>query len=280
MMSGLLAHRRGWPDRILSYSGRRFIRLYPPFALAVVIFYLSHMITGITAFSSLLVVSMIKGPPPKTLWFVVMLIDFEIAYILVAYLRAYRMRWSVFACGIAGIVYVYVFRSGADNRLLMYALPFAVGVYLSNRIYEKRALVVASAALPISVAILIIAGKDPSNSLTSIPFIIVTSYLLVLSANVLYRANLFDRFIRLLAYAGFAMYLSHRPIYLAMSKLYKPAGTLASYLYFLTIGLLIVVTSSYALQYAYDRVSTSITAAVVERLSRRRERPGQPVLPD
>jgi peptidoglycan/LPS O-acetylase OafA/YrhL len=104
MISGYLVHRRGWPASTPRFLASRFIRLYPLFAIAVGLFYLWGMIDQPTAIRSLFLVSLIYPPAPVTLWFIVMLLNFDMAYALVAWLRKYRFQWLVYAAIVGGLV--------------------------------------------------------------------------------------------------------------------------------------------------------------------------------
>ena len=151
LVSGYLTHRRGWPASRRRYVAHRFVRLYPPFALAVVAFLASGLVTGPVALRSLLLVSLLHGPAPLTIWFVVMLIDFEIVYAVIAALRASPYLWVALAAVAVGVALLYGVVGGLDARLLIYAVPFAAGILLARGGWERAWLVGAVVLLPIAL---------------------------------------------------------------------------------------------------------------------------------
>jgi peptidoglycan/LPS O-acetylase OafA/YrhL len=252
MISGYLVHRRGWPPSAWRFLARRFLRLYPLFAIAVALFVVFGMVDGPTAIRSLLLVSMIYPPAPVTLWFVVMLLDFYLAYALVAWLRKYSCQWVVYAVIVAGLVLCNYFVHEVDARLLEYGPAFALGVVLAAGIVKRKYLLIpALAVFAASMAFLI--TRTLGHTLRSILLVLSAGYLLMTLGEAAHRPNRFDAVVRQLAFASYAMYLFHRPVYKSLLRLWTPASHEMRYVYLLTAGLVITIGISWVVQTLYDR---------------------------
>lgn len=252
MISGYLVHRRGWPDGSLRFVGRRFIRLYPLFALAVALFVAWGMIDGPTAIRSLFLVSMIYPPAPVTLWFIVMLLNFDLAYALVAWLRKYRVQWLVYAVIVAGLFLCNYFVREVDPRLLQYGVAFALGVFVASGKVEKKYLLPVALAVCAGALSLLIT-RSLGHTARNIPLVLSVSYLVFAAGEYLYRPNPLDPVLRQLAYASYCMYLFHRPVYKSLMKIWTPHSHEMRYVYLLTAGLFLTIGISWGIQTLYDK---------------------------
>jgi len=254
LASGYLTHRRGWPASMRAYAVHRFVRLYPPFAVAVVVYALLGIVSARVALSSLLLVSVLHGPSPLTLWYVVMLIDFEIVYVVVGALRTSpRSLWAAVAVMAAGFAVLHAVVGGVDDRFVIYAPAFVVGILLARGGRDRALLLVGVALVP--VALLVYArGPDPEYSPQGVPLALSSGLLAFLAARAWYRGcPRLDATLRWLAWISFFMYLVHRPIYVALRHVDRPASIAGQYLYLLTAGLFLVIVLSWAGQTGYDR---------------------------
>ncbi len=259
MISGYLVHRRGWPDSSLRFLARRLIRLYPLFAIAVALFVVLEMTDGPTAVKSLLLVSMVYGPAPVTLWFIVMLLNLDIGYALVAWLRRYRFQWLAYAVILGGLLLYHFFVQEIDPRLLQYGAAFALGVVVSAGIVKQKYLLFP-ALLVFAASVALLITRTLGHTARSIVLVLSTSYLVVVSGAALHRSNLLDRVVRQLAYASFGMYLFHRPVYKSLMRLWTPASHEMRYVYLLTVGLFLTIGISWFVQTLYDRGVAALTA--------------------
>jgi peptidoglycan/LPS O-acetylase OafA/YrhL len=260
MISGYLVHRRGWPASSPRFLARRFVRLYPLFAIAVGLFYLWGMIDQPTAVRSLLLVSMIYPPAPVTLWFIVLLLNFDMAYALVAWLRKYRFQWLVYMAIVGGLVLFHLFVHEIDPRLLQYSPAFALGVLVASGILDKKQLL-AMAVLVFAVSLALYVTRSLGHTARNIPFLISTSYLVFAIGGALYKPNRLDPAVRLLAYSSYCMYLFHRPVYKSLTRLWIPVSHEMRYIYLLTAGLFLTIAISWVVQTLYDRSVTAVTGA-------------------
>ena len=232
LVSGYLTHRRGWPASSRAYAVHRFVRLYPLFALAVVAFVLCGLVTGRVALLSLLLVSVLHGPAPLTIWYVVMLIDFEIVYLAVGALRSSPFLW-VFVAGLAvGFALLYGVVGGVDHRFLIYCPLFVAGILLARGGHDRALTVGAAVLLPIALAVYGRGGGDAEYSLLSVPLALSSGCLIFVGARACYRGRpRLDAALRWLAYVSFCMYLVHRPVYVALRQVYVPASIAGQYLF-------------------------------------------------
>lgn len=258
MISGYLVHRKGWPDSGLRFVGRRLLRLYPLYALAVALFSALGMIDGPTAIRSLFLVSMIYPPAPVTLWFIVMLLNFDLAYALVAWLRRYGFQWLVYAAILAALVLCNYLVHEVDARLLQYGVAFALGVFVaSGKAKTKHLLPIALVVFAGALALLI--TRTLGHTARNIPLVLSVSYLVFAAGEALCRPHRLDPLVRQLAYASYCMYLFHRPVYKGLMKLWTPATHEMRYVYLLTAGLFLTIGVSWAVQTLYDKAVTVIS---------------------
>jgi peptidoglycan/LPS O-acetylase OafA/YrhL len=79
LISGYLAGRPKAPFtqvEVRRFYSARLLRIYPPYLLALLCFYLIGGVSGIIAAKGALLISMVAPPPPQTLWFITMLMMF------------------------------------------------------------------------------------------------------------------------------------------------------------------------------------------------------------
>jgi peptidoglycan/LPS O-acetylase OafA/YrhL len=257
MISGYLVHRRGWPDSSARFLARRLIRLYPLFAVAVGLFYLGGMIDQSTALRSLLLASMIYPPAPVTLWFIVMLLNFDVAYAFVAWIRKYRFQWLVYTAVLGGLVLTHLFVHQIDPRLLQYSPAFALGIVVSTGMVKKKHLL-AIAVVVFAASLALYLTRSLGHTARNIPFVLSTSYLVFAIGAAIYRPNRLDPVVRVLAYSSYCMYLFHRPIYKSLTKVWTPVSHEMRYVYLLTAGLFLTIGISWVVQTLYDRAATAV----------------------
>jgi peptidoglycan/LPS O-acetylase OafA/YrhL len=254
MISGYLAHRKGWPASSGRFLFQRFVRLYPLFAITVILYYVLGVYKVDALWKMLSLLAVAYGPAyPLTLWFVVMLFNFDIAYAFVAWLRRFRLRWLFYACLAAGIAAWAVFVRPFQDLILEYGIPFAIGVALaSGRLKKKYATIAAAAVFPVAVYLFDqkLLWKPGRYTL----LIVSASVLVFMIAQAVHRPNPVDKVFRWLAYCTFGMYLFHRLVYIGLKELWMPEGRIAGYAYLWTVGIGLVILVSWVVQTGYDRL--------------------------
>ena len=254
MISGYLAHRRGWPASSGRFLYQRFVRLYPLFAITVVLYYVLGVYKMDATWKMLSLLAVAYGPAyPLTLWFVVMLFNFDIGYAVVAWLRRFRYRWLFYACLVSGIALYAVLVRPFQDLVLEYGAPFALGVALaSGRLNRKYATIAAAVLLPVAVYLF---DQHLLWKQARYTFLIVSaSFVVFVIAQAVYRPNRADKVFRWLAYCTFGMYLFHRLVYIGLKDLWMPAGHYAGYAYLWTVGVGLVILVSWLVQTGYDRL--------------------------
>jgi len=261
MISGYLAHRKGWPASSRRFLLERFVRLYPLFAITVILYYVLGVYTIDATWKMLSLLAVAYGPPyPLTLWFVVMLFNFDIGYAVVARLRQFRYRWLFYACLVAGIAAWAVLVRPFQDLILEYGTPFVIGVALaSGRLNRKYATIAAAVVLPVAVYLF---DQHILWKQARYTFLIVSaSFLVFVIAQAVHRPNRADKVFRWLAYCTFGMYLFHRLVYIGLKHLWMPAGRNAGYAYLWTAGIGLVILASWVVQTGYDRLVDAVRSA-------------------
>jgi peptidoglycan/LPS O-acetylase OafA/YrhL len=279
MISGYLAHRKGWPASSRQFLWQRFVRLYPLFAITVVLYYVLGVYKIDAMWKTLALLVVAYGPPyPLTLWFVVLLFNFDIGYAAVAWLRRFRYRWLFYACLVGGIAAWAVFVRPFQDLILEYGTPFAIGVALaSGRLNRKYATIAAALAFPVAVYLFDqgVLWKQARYTL----LIVSASFLVFVIAEAVHRPNRADKVFRWLAYCTFCMYLFHRLVYIGLKELWMPAGRNAGYAYLWTVGIGLVILVSWAVQTGYDRLVDEARSAWQRRQRRSAARSSEPAEP-
>jgi peptidoglycan/LPS O-acetylase OafA/YrhL len=274
LTSGYLAHRKGWPASSRRFLLQRFVRLYPLFAITVVLYYVLGVYKIDAMWKMLSLLAVAYGPPyPLTLWFVVMLFNFDIWYAVVASLRRFRFRWLFYACLVAGIALYSVFVHSFQDLIFEYGTPFVIGVLLaSGRLKRLYATIAAAVVLPVAVYVFDqhLLWKQARYTL----LIVSASLLVSVIAEAVHRPNPVDKVFRWLAYCTFGMYLFHRLVYIGLKDLWMPHGRNAGYAYLWTVGIGLVILASWVVQTGYDQLVDKIGAALRGR--RPHQTPQQP----
>jgi peptidoglycan/LPS O-acetylase OafA/YrhL len=279
MISGYLAHRNGWPASSRRFLWHRFVRLYPLLVITVVLYYVLGVYKIDALWKTLSLLMVAYGPPyPLTLWFVVMLFNFDIGYAVVAWLRRFRYRWLFYAMLAAGIAAWAVFVRPFQDLILEYGTPFVIGVALaSGRLNKKYATIAAAAVLPVAVYLF---DQHILWKQARYTFLIVSASLLVLViAQAVHRPNRMDKVFRWLAYCTFGMYLFHRLVYIGLTHLWMPAGRTAGYAYLWTVGIGLLILVSWLVQTGYDRLVDRVGSAWQGRRRRPAVRSSEPTEP-
>ncbi|MBQ4536035.1 MAG: acyltransferase [Lachnospiraceae bacterium] len=125
-------------DDVKRFCKKRLLRIYPLFFLACTTLYLIHLVWGknyildtAQYIRALLGISFIITPAPSTVWFINMLIIFDIIAVLVNSIKGFR--WKTLTCtAVVGTVFLlkYLF-DGIDDRILIYCPVYCVALLVS-----------------------------------------------------------------------------------------------------------------------------------------------------
>jgi peptidoglycan/LPS O-acetylase OafA/YrhL len=260
LISGYLIGRKNIPfhaSGLAGYFRNRFLRIYPPFLLALLAFFALHWIKAGTLIKSALLIAIFSGPTPPTLWYITMIVCF---YAIAPLLMVARQRSAlsfVLACAaLESLTMAAVYMSGqTDVRLCMYFPCFVAGMYLAQYPLRRPKIGLMCAVLLLALGV-VWAGPDPTTveaQLWSTPLALAGSASVFLwMTGPWIRVTRLPAWLHQLAYASFFMYLIHRPVFATMSKLWAPqAGGLA--LLYLWAGVLLITALAWHLQRLYDR---------------------------
>ena len=91
---------------VRNFAIKRFVRIYPLYAIALLSFWITKAIDLKTLVYSLTGLSTFLPPQPPTLWFVSMLLLFYVFFIFISKITITSLRWGVFFFSIS------IFRPG------------------------------------------------------------------------------------------------------------------------------------------------------------------------
>lgn len=258
--SGLLlaGRRMGW-DRasLTAFYLRRVVRIYPLYALALLLFGLTGLAEHDVIVKALLLSSMFQPPAPYTLWFVSMIMVF---YLMTPLWTRLAKRPTYFLVGgmllLASSVLVHAQVQALDTRIIQYLPCFLLGIACARIAGLARALSARAMLLVLFIPAFLLYrvqyGAEPVAALARIPAILIGTLLLFRIASL--QAGRFGTpAVLRLAYASFCVYLFHRVIFQWSIALYYPAAGAARLAYLLAIVLPATLVVAYYLQRAYDR---------------------------
>jgi peptidoglycan/LPS O-acetylase OafA/YrhL len=248
-------------QNILCFVGRRFIRIYPPFLVAVFLFYFLEIIDRSSAIRVALLITPFLSPVPKTLWFIpVIFFYYLIAPIFYSYALK-RWQFLLLTISLISVLTLYSFYTNwLDKRVILYLPSFLVGLFVG-----KNSLAISNVTiwkllpiLPIALFIGFItdSGLNLSNYLMS-PFVtILTLVIFILTSKTIENniSSIISSIVKKLSYASYFMYLSHRPIYTTLLNIWTPVSQFRKFLYLVLVCLPSIVVVSWILQRTYDLV--------------------------
>lgn len=242
------------------FYGKRLVRVYPPYLIALAVFAAAHIL-GSSPIKAALLISMVSPPAPFTLWFVTMIVLF---YLLAPLLILLGQPWRIVAAGGAlwAVLFAYWHATGRlDVRLLVYLPVFVAGLLLARHPLRATA--------PVSLALLALTGlgywislraEYPADiSIWSAPIALFGSLLIFTLLNGRLPAS---PIVTMFANGAFFLYLFHRPIYKVVAKVVGANHPFEQVIALYAIGFPLALVVGIYGQRVYD--------AVVDRLMRRK----------
>ena len=244
-------------NNIVNFYKTRLLRIYPPFLLAILLFYFLNIADIPTLAKSAALLSMFVGPAPPTLWFVTMILLFYIVAPLLIHLSGNVTRY-VLVCAllVTGMLVGATLLNTVDARLVIYCPAFVAGVLLARHKVWLYGMNMGVMALLFVASVGISAGNiaPVEHSFLSIPLALVGSLLvLAVAAKSEERVGRYGS-ITFLSYASFFMYLFHRPVYAVLRRMYFPTSGALQIVYLVAVCLPCIVAVSAMAQRAYDRL--------------------------
>jgi peptidoglycan/LPS O-acetylase OafA/YrhL len=252
-------------QNLLNFYKKRFVRIYPLYVFAIVLFWLFNISDAITSLKAILMISMFVKPAPFTLWFITMIFLFYvISPFLLKAIRTVKIRKLLLyylLLNVLLIIYYFLTRK-LDVRVMLYFPPYVMGMFLAQHKYNldltlRNKLLFC---LLFIVSLLISFIKTPFNNLNilmEMPLVLTGAIFLFELGGGRFQfsdGSKSTQFIFILSYVSFCMYLFHRPIYITLKILYFPEQWFAQISYLIFFCLPVVVFVSYLIQKTYDTV--------------------------
>jgi peptidoglycan/LPS O-acetylase OafA/YrhL len=240
----------------LGYYRGRIIRIYPLYMGALLLYLAFGLIDLSTLRKAAIGVSMFYGPPPRTLWFVTMILVFYVvAPFLLVLLKSRKlyilMAASIFACMLLAIQ----LSPAGDRRIALYFPVFVLGILFANQrsIFDGLWWLVLFGFLG---AVVVTANSmfDPELSMAGVGIATLGPVLVYLCCNKYRDIIPASAAVKFISVNSFAIYLLHRPIFEAMKRLYFPESGPMQVLYLFSVCLPVIVLISCAIQRAYDKL--------------------------
>jgi len=257
-------------DNLLTFYKKRFIRIYPPYFIAIIVFAVLGLSDLTTSIKAIFSISMFVLPAPPTLWFIAMLILFYIITPLckmistkgfVKYLFLYISLITILF-GFEYFSHLLFHYYYLDVRVAVYLAPFMTGIYIANNSIVKTNLkfITIGTVIVFTISYYFDSDNWKMNLLFSIPTVTIAPLLLFLFFSQLkFESTRIQKNIIILSTASYFMYLFHRPLYITLKKIYFPSTLSMQLLYLFVICLPIIIVVSYALQEKYNNILKSLT---------------------
>lgn len=235
----------------------RFMKIYPPFALTAVIFFLFHLIDLPTFLKTLTLVSMFWGPASPTIWFIGMIaIFYALTPFLIKLADKSKSQLLVAACVIFGAFYLYAsFFSFADKRLLLYFPSFILGIWVARFGLTVGWLskAVYCAVFFFCVGLLALTdGVEPQYSPFFIPLAMSGALLVFYSIKDVHFGPRMAWFAEKIAAPSYMLFLVHRPVYAFMKRIYFPGDGFYQALYLFAICLPVAYLAARFAHHVYE----------------------------
>jgi peptidoglycan/LPS O-acetylase OafA/YrhL len=253
---------------VLSFYRRRLIRLYPPYLLALLLFVPCGLLKAGQFPAAALLVSSFSMDPPRTLWYISMIVVFYLLapflLLLLGRLQRNRIGWRadrlLVGAMLIGITVLFgkILDGVVDARLFLYFPCFVVGLLLTPPPPERRLPARTLGSLSIAVLLAVLFSLHHSapieESLHAIPLAIFGPLLVFLVAGRWTRNLRLPPLVRLISFASFFMYLFHRPIFWLFTSAPFPGAARPQLAVLLLAALPLIVVVSWQGQLLYDRV--------------------------
>jgi len=249
---------------------RRLLRIYPLYALALVLFGVAGLASPRQLIDAALLVSMFHPPALPTLWFVTMIMLF---YLVAPFMIRAAARPAVAVLIGAGLWFAFaawhLWLAAIDLRVLLYwpvfvlailcrVRPSVVGIG-SDWLKAKRWRQASLGALVLLAMVLSAQGGERAilSLLPILPLALLGPLALFQVASPIARW-LHQPSVAFLAYASFGLYLFHRPVFAALIAVWFPTAPQAQLAYMLLFALPVALLIGAALQRAYDAVQGAV----------------------
>jgi peptidoglycan/LPS O-acetylase OafA/YrhL len=250
------------------YVGRRMVRLYPMYAVALSTFMLLWFTDYPLGWKALqyacagILVTDILPPILLTLWYIQLLLVYTVLYAVIALQRTAPRR--AIAAGVTLLLLLLYGTLGPGNvALAVFAPSFAFGVLLAvdHSIVHSRLTVLICTSLGIMTFVTAFVAAEYMGSEAFLPVYGCLPILLFLPTYVALRqwpALNRSRLLLLLAYSGYGAYLIHRPLLSVLERVIQPSSALTAIATYAVLGLVGSFVLGWVFQASYDWVVVSL----------------------
>ena len=263
---------RGYPAladsaAVRRFASRRFMRIYPLYALALTVFWFAwfrdRSVAWVVAQYACLGPFLVRvvGPPVNTLYYVSIIAFCYAAYAAIVRLRTTTSRSFAVVAVAAALVVGNTVVHTVDERVVVYSAAFLTGALLgrSTGLLER-----ARSAVWVLVALSLAAGIGLALTGAGVPLAarlplkvalcvasFVPLWMIAEKAALLLPA----RGLAIAAFASYAAYLFHRPVLSAVSRVVPSTGVALGVVAYSIGGAVLSFLVGWVIQSAYDRIT-------------------------
>lgn len=207
-----------------AWYGRHLLRIYPPFLVACLLFWLMDIDGPARLLQGASLVGIFTDQAPRTLWFVAMLVLFYVLAPIFLFLR--RQVWASIGVLLAILLVAAVYGAVTgllDQRFILFLPCFVTGILMERHQPQpdwRTAVFVVALWLIAASLTLLIPFEALRDSPLLIPLSVVSSVGLFLLAQKYAGGLRPPAFIVAISQASFFLYLFHRPLYQAVKPIF------------------------------------------------------------
>jgi peptidoglycan/LPS O-acetylase OafA/YrhL len=249
------------PRPLKNFYIGRFGRIYPPFVLACLVFMVLKLGDSTALTKAALLVAMLWGPPPFTLWFIAMIALF---YAATPFLIAARRDLKTFGLIVFSLTtfaaLAHLQWPTFDSRLAIYLPSYCMGLWLAKspiRWIQLFGLGLAM-AIPSFMLSLLSEPRALESSLWSMPWALALSVMCFGGAMAWEPRLPRWRSILFVSQASYFLYLFHRPVYAAFLKPYDPPDLPSRAALLVLLALPVAIVGAWIAQRCYDEIWAGI----------------------
>lgn len=246
---------------VLSFYGKRLLRLYPLYAAALAGFYFAGigLVTLEVLVDSIFLVAIFLNRAPLTLWFVHLILLYYLAAPLLVSGGRHRYGWWLFFAVLTCGLLLFDFQTGLiDDRFFQYIPSFGLGLLLGSeprllrRVVAPRAIAAATAACAAILAIGSVSGAPGKMAIWAFCPPLLAPAVWVTATAIARQPQVFA-VCQTIGYLSYAAYLIHRLTF-ELGRAFYPDTPIAAWVYWVGLVLPCTFAAAYALQLLYDRV--------------------------
>jgi peptidoglycan/LPS O-acetylase OafA/YrhL len=249
-------------DDIIVFIKRRFLKLYPLYIVILYVFCSYFHLNMASFLSQGLLVSMLTNTSVFTMWFVTMLFNYYIIFILISFKESLSKTLFVSIFFVALCIAINYFICPIDNRILLYYPSFLFGILSSKSNKYTELLDISYINLIcflVSIIMMIVSQYIPNEILSKL-LIYTAGTIIIFPFNFISKKCIFycnftiNSIVKNISYASFCMYLTHDIIFRALVNGFSNFSGLNKLLLLYLIGMPLIYIISYIIQTLYDRL--------------------------